>query len=300
MVYAGYDFRRAIGFHSDGTPAPLTDEKYVAADEWNEDQIRDFLKQYHSQLANLYFVGDPASFDITAMSGVYGQNPALWPAAYIACGLVTPPGDCSSGIFDAQTSWLVWPAGYGQDPPINGYQGVSFPHVLWHWCDYLGVNPKVMVTHLQKEQGIVKASGPGQTAQDPAYLRQVMGKMLGYGDYDGADAWPTRQVAGGTTTAHEKFVEAPPATPDSPHLGPDHLRRIVDYRVPPPLDCLWKDYDDRFSLTGGVNVPVAHFFQTKAAFALFEYTNYVNQRPVCGGGNKNFMDIWGKTFHFDQ
>jgi hypothetical protein len=294
VVYAGYDFRRAIGFHSNGSPAPLTDAKYEAVDDMTEGEIQTFLVDHRSQLANLYFVGDPASFETTEMSGVYGTDPSHWPAAYIACGLVYPPGQCPNGAFDAQTSWPIWPPGYGQDPPVNGYRGVSFAHILWYWCNSYTVNPRVMLTHLQTEQTLIK----GPTAESVSYTLSHIGKMLSYGlNLVPSTRWPSVQIAGGVVTARTWFDSAPEAIPDSPHTDPSHLLRIAGYS-PRPLSCTATDHNTRFTLSSGVDVPAALFSHTRAAWALFKYTTQVNSCR-CGGGNHLFMETW-TGYGFDQ
>jgi hypothetical protein len=280
VVSREYDFRRMVYYRAANDPAPLTDEKYQACSEMSELDIFLWLQSKESMLARLYFVGEQEDFDTTVQDEftVYGPDATKWPAMYIDLS--------GNGTYELATDIFI-PSQSTTDPPEDGYQGVPFAHVLAFWCNAKSVNPKLMITHLQAESQVV--SQP--LASSWQHLRAVLPTLLNYHPWGhGPVFWPSVQIAGGVTVARERFDNAPSSIPtdDLPHAGFLFPVNHYNYAADP-------DDNRRFTVAGPRDMPAAFFCQTRAAFALFGYTNQVNVSPR-GGGNKLFMELWA---HFD-
>jgi hypothetical protein len=297
IVYARYDFRRAIWFHSDQnhTPAPLTDDKYVACGDMSEADIQSFLHPpgapTWSRLGDVYFVAQQAELDTTnftdpttGVGTAFGSDPARWPPVYLDLN--------GNGTFEAAADM------FGESPesqvhqPSDGYRGVPFAHVLWFWCNAKGVNPRVILTHLQAEGTLLR----GSAAFDPDYVFSLLDTLMNYATWDPLYQWPSVQIARGTQVAVDRYLEAHEATPDVPHSDTTHLFRPMQYYATPP--CKLQDANYRFGLGPGTSVPTGLYYQTRVSYALFLYTNAVNQTG-CGGGNELFMQLWAQ-YGFDH
>jgi hypothetical protein len=283
LVWSRYDFREMVYYRSPTDSVALTDAAYVET-SMDAAAIQAFLGQHNSQLANFYFVGDPASFTtLNPDAGVWAaNNPQGWPGGYFDLN--------GNGTFDSEIDFYYMPPveNTSAQVPEDGYPGFSFAEILSAWCSSKHVSPKVMLTHLQKEETAID----GPPGNDWLALQKVLYKIMGYQPGVAAYAWPSVQIAHAVSSSRSYFDSAPeglPVAADPPHDG--ELKVVKDYGWPPRAATT--DQDERFRLGPGQDMPVAFYLHTKAGHALFRYTNEVNV------GNVSFMRIWS-DFGFGQ
>ena len=273
VVYRQYDFRRSV-FYGQTATYDVTDDEYVDSNTMDENTIQAFLAGRGSLLARLYFVGSQPDYD-NPSSPVYStSSTAGWPGVFVDFD--------GSGVFEnSRDFFMVTPS--NPQPPPDGTAGVRFAHVLWFFCQLRGINPEVMVTHLQAENTVVS----GSTAADPGHVEPALLHLFNVKSPTGHNyAWPTVQISEGAFRARDWFDRATDVpVPPSSHSG--HLFGVVTYKL---LD--YKDQDFLFALSwSGPQVPAALFVQTRASFALFKYTTQVNTNAD-GGGNYLFMNVF--------
>jgi hypothetical protein len=269
LVYTQYDYRRAT-YYSGGVEVQLTDDTYVDA-SMTERDFEELLARYGSKLTILYFIErTPGEFDQMQLSGVYGTDPVGWPSCYFDL-------DGDGGYSESSGDKLLRAA---RDPaPMPPVTGVRFSHILWKWCKFKGVNPKVMLTHLQKETRCYK----GQVAVDVNAVYTKLTHLFEVDPKSKQYPWPSPQVAQAVTIARKWFNEGATKIPD-PIADPAHGGSLF-----PVVAYYGQDgFDGNILFQDGGQYPVAVFVQTKSAYALFKYTTALHHPP----DGSAFLTLW--------
>jgi len=294
MVYSRWDFRRATYFPSPGVSVTLTDDDYTSA-SMSEPEVQQKLVDGNSLLAVFRCIERvPGEFESSDLeTGVYGKVPTEWPTCFFD---LDGDGKYVEGSGDPFGYWS------SRNPrPIPPAPSVTFAHMLVTWCNMEGVNPRVLLTHLQKEQGSVQGAKASQLGLFTGYNandRGVLRKLFGVFDTNNKfvlTGWPTVQIAQGAHRARKYFDEAgregkvPPVV-GSPHHG-GYLWPVYAYQW---QDGLWgynHFYRDKYDPQDTVlheKRPTASFIQSRAAYALFKYTPIIDH----SGHGSAFLYWW--------
>jgi hypothetical protein len=296
IVYARLDFRRLIYHASSSESTSLTDQDYTDV-TMDEDAIQGFLTTQGSWLSNLYFVGTPDEFDaetedVRGLPGsVYSFNPLDWPLAFFDLN--------GNGHFESGQDDFLAPVVPGYDLPSDGSPGVRLSHVIWHWSQLEGVNPKLMIVQLQKESQSVSGDA---VAGDRAELKRRLTWLLGVKNTSVSTfAWPVLQIAQATVRMQELFVGASglPVVPYDP--APAHGGRLWPVRAQSTSRPAYQPYASdwtniRILVGANVRPAVAFFEHSKSAYSLFRYTPHVKVYDD-DGGVLLLLKLW-RQYHF--